>query len=228
MVVVSACGDSQAVGEKGALRFQFGLFGCNFKDAGGASLATGGRTVLAVRDDATKMTTTMTVRSESPSALSLSSDGGVPLAVAEFGLTCSLNKEGVCTHSQGGVALSPVADGKARLVFERSGTLVDALTITSATPKSLMLREYGSKATTSLSTSGAKALTLEAVLKDGSGNELVATEYFDYAATGQVVINADTHQSGIIVYPADGGTGSAEVTARFGTLEAKMALTVKP
>ena len=47
MVVVSACRDSQAVGEKGALRFQFGLFGCNFKDAGGAMLAAGGRFYFA-------------------------------------------------------------------------------------------------------------------------------------------------------------------------------------
>ncbi len=232
LVAMSACGDSAHPGENGYFKFQFGLYGCTTVNSGGVKIATGAQTALIVTDEKSRMGSVVDVTSANGAVLPIGADFAMRDAGASITLNCT--GDGGCVQAQGALGLSPVADGTTRLTFSVGGVTRDVLAVTAAAPTSMIVRDARTRSTgsTSFSIANDKTITLEAVLKDSAGADLAATQTFSWTASGPLAATSGAvgavAQSGIVLTSADGGTGTGDVTAHFGSFDARISVEARP
>lgn len=201
-VVSFGCQDPEFGGEKGALRFRFGLGGCTNVPATKGKLARGGTTDLFVGDTKDKRTS-LNIEAASPGVVSTSK------GVLE--LTCQ--GEG-CKETQGTLPLEAMSEGTGRIIFtDSNGAQVDVLAVTVGEATSLVVEDEDGKSSTSITLS--KGKQLQAKLK-GPDGEVFAKTPFTWTVEGDVLKNISSKDS--VVNVEANSTGSSIVNVRFGDL----------
>lgn len=201
-VVSFGCQDPEYGGEKGELRFRFGLGGCTNVAATKGKLARGGSTDLLVGDTKGKRTS-LTIETASPGVVT-SSKGVLELQCTGEG----------CKETQGTLPLEALSAGTGRIIFtDSNGAQVDVLSLTVGEATSLVVEDEDGRSATSITL--AKGKQLQAKLK-GPDGEVFAKTPFNWTVEGEAVKNISSKDS--VVTVEGNSVGTSIVNVRFGDL----------
>lgn len=203
------CGNPEFGGEKGALKFQFGLSGCTTVNASQTALASGGTTVLVIGDPQARM------------ALDVSSDS--PQIVAPHETSFELACDQDCKSTSGRVTLDALTVGTARLVFSAGGQTVDALDVRVKEATALRL-EDDKGASGEVSVNRATPVTLVARLSAGNDEVIAGTPYV-WSREGEALEAPTGDGDRATLKPT--GLGRSTVRAQWGDLSATIVVKVE-